>query len=73
MSEQSKETPYIYQPFGMQHADHWSQGRIYAIAADSPLMRIEGLTKDEAEKLLPIVRSCSFVSRARKALASINR
>ena len=52
MSNAPRETPYIYQPFGMQNKDHWAAKRIYAVATDSMLTKIEGLTKEEAELIL---------------------
>lgn len=57
MSNQSKQTPYIYQPFGIQNKEHWATGRIFAVVTDSPLTKIDGLTKSEAEAVLGAIRS----------------
>jgi NifU-like protein involved in Fe-S cluster formation len=56
MSDAPKETPYIYQPFGINDKAHWDAGRIYAIAADSMLTEISGLTKPEAERILSAMK-----------------
>lgn len=53
MSARAPDHPYIYQPFGMQNEDHWAAGRIYAIGGLSPLVTIKGLTREEADTLLP--------------------
>jgi hypothetical protein len=55
MSNEPKKTPYIYQPFGIQNKAHWDAKRIYAVATDSMLTTISGLTKDEAERVLSVV------------------
>ncbi len=57
MSNSPKQTPYIYQPFGIQNREHWADKRIYAIACDSRLTKIEGLTKDEAERILAVLEA----------------
>ena len=56
MSNVPKETPYIYQPYGIQNKDHWAAGRIYAIASGSPLTTISGLTKQEANLILAALK-----------------
>lgn len=47
--------PYIYQPYGMQDKDQWESKRVYAISG-VPFLIIKGLTKDEAEKVLAILK-----------------
>jgi len=48
--------PYIYQPFGVQHAENWACERIYAIAGmRSASIKITGLKKKEAELLLDFI------------------
>lgn len=44
-------TPYVYQPFGVQDAEHWAAERIYAVVHESDLVTIRGLTRDEAERV----------------------
>lgn len=43
--------PYIYQPFGMQDEEQWQEGKIYGVGG-IPLAKIQGLTRQEAEKIL---------------------
>lgn len=76
MSDQEPRGPYVYQPFGMQHKEHWEAGRIYAVASADPLARIEGLTKTEAKAVCaalatrPVVRASEeVVERAASAMA----
>ena len=51
MSDQPKETPYVYQPYGIQHKEHHRFGRLWAVATDSHLTRIDGLTQIEASAI----------------------
>lgn len=62
MSQSEPDGPYIYQPYGMQHREHWKAGRIYGIAGIDALTRIDGLTKDEATLILAIYRA-HFINR----------
>ena len=55
MSDQVPESPYVYQPYGIQHPDHWHTGRIYAIAGLGPLVEIKGLTRQEAEQICGVL------------------
>jgi hypothetical protein len=51
--EAEPQGPYIYQPFGsVSHATHNDAGRLWAIGGLHHLARIEGLTKDEAKRVL---------------------
>lgn len=56
MSETAPDGPYIYQPYGMQHPAHWEAGRIYAIGGLDWLATVQGLTKDEARKILAALK-----------------
>lgn len=56
MSNAPKDTPYIYQPYGINDKDHWESGRIYAVATDSMLTTVSGLTKEEAEKIMTAIK-----------------
>lgn len=56
MSERAPQGPYVYQPYGMQDKAHWSAGRIYAIGGLDHLTTIKGLTKDEAARILALVK-----------------
>lgn len=52
MSEYEPEGPYVYQPFGIQHAEHWEAERIFAIGGFHQLATIEGLTRAEADAVV---------------------
>lgn len=52
MSETEPDGPYIYQPYGMQDAAHWSAERIYAVGGLSHLATVKGLTKAEAGRVM---------------------
>lgn len=59
MSNAPKETPYVYQPFGIQNKDHWNEGRLWAVAPSNRLTRIEGLTKEEADAVCDLLKKLS--------------
>ena len=48
--------PYIYQPYGKQEPLYWNSGRIWGIAGVSPLATIRGLTRQEAEKIVRVMK-----------------
>jgi len=57
MSEREPEKPYIYQPYGIQDRPNWNCGRIYGVAGVHLLTTINGLTKNEAQKVLAALRT----------------
>ena len=64
MSTAPKETPYVYQPFGIQNKEHWADQRIYAVITGSRLTRIEGLTKAEASAICKVIAEQSLIAEA---------
>lgn len=53
MSEQEPKGIYVYQPFGIQDGnERWNLGLIYGIGGLPNFTRIEGLTKDGADRVL---------------------
>ena len=56
MSEIAPEGPYIFQPYGMQDEPYWTTGRIYAIGGLNLFTEIKGLTKEEANKILDVLK-----------------
>ena len=52
MSDAEPTMPYIYQPYGIQHPQWWSDGRIYGVRTPDWRVEIKGLTKDEAQRVL---------------------
>ena len=56
MSDREASGPYVYQPFGsVLHPRHNEAGRLWAIGGLHHLSRIEGLTKDEAQRILAAI------------------
>ena len=56
MSTTEPKGPYIYQPYGIQDGKvRWDSGRIYAVSGISDLARIDGLTRDEADRVLEAI------------------
>lgn len=51
MSEREPTGFYVYQPFGtVTHPDRAKTGRLFAVSGfPDPIVRCDGLTKDEAE------------------------
>ena len=51
--------PYIYQPYGKQEPPYWNSSRIWGIAGVSPLATLRGLTREEAERIVRVLREDS--------------
>ncbi len=48
---------YVYQPFGIQHGkERWSLGLIYGVGGLPTHTRIDGLTKEGAERVAAALR-----------------
>jgi hypothetical protein len=57
MSQSEPNGIYVYQPFGIQDGkERWSLGLIYGVGGLPNLTRIEGLTKDGAERVAAALR-----------------
>lgn len=55
--EKAPDGPYIYQPFGsVSHPQHAAAGRLWAIGGLHHLATLQGLTRQEAELILGIVK-----------------
>jgi hypothetical protein len=53
MSQQEPTGPYVYQPYGaVTHPDRAKTGRLYGVAGVDYAATIQGLTKDEAERIV---------------------
>lgn len=49
--------PYVYQPYGsISHPSHNEAGRLWAIGGLSSFTQIKGLTREEADAILPIMK-----------------
>ncbi len=56
--EREPDGPYIYQPFGsVTHPEHNAAGRLWAIAGLHRLATVQGLTKQEAARVLAALTS----------------
>ena len=62
MSDQEKRGPYVYQPFGVQHPDHWKTGRIYGIGGLPLEATCRGFTKPEAEAICAALKPVTSAS-----------
>lgn len=57
MSDREPTEPYVYQPFGsVSHPVYNAAGRLWGIGGLPHLVRIEGLTKDEAARILAALK-----------------
>jgi hypothetical protein len=53
MMDKAPEGLYVYQPFGpVSHPDRDKTGRLYGVGGLHVQARIDGLTKDEAERIV---------------------
>lgn len=59
MQEEPKE-PYIYQPYGMQDKYYWDTKKIYGVAGCGLFTTIKGITKDQAEKIVEIMKGVDY-------------
>lgn len=61
--------PYVYQPYDMRYPVYWDQQRIYGVAGVGDglaIAKIQGLTKDEAERV------CAALTNAAQFCAACN-